>query len=298
MTASSRIAKRGRKPAALRVGSACRPASPLSTRLFTLLAAFCFAPWFGAAPALAADAAAARLAEHVTLTNGFEIICDHREQAGDRVRLYTEAGSPNFVEVRAAEVASVEAIVLPQAVGPAAGPALPQPRPVQAELTRTELHELLSSAGARHNLDVKLLASVVRAESGGHSRAVSRKGAQGLMQLMPGTAAQLGVSDRLRPDENVAGGASYLDSLLTRYHENLALALAAYNAGPAAVDRWHGVPPYRETRLYVAHIIRDFNASVMAEAAHARRSLPSANTVASSGSPASSDGAFSGPGAP
>ena len=82
------------------------------------------------------------------------------------------------------------------------------------------------------------------------------------MQLMPKTAAQLGVSDSLRPDENVAGGASYLDSLLTRYHDNLALALAAYNAGPAAVDRWHGVPPYRETRLYVARIIRDFNASV------------------------------------
>ena len=109
---------------------------------------------------------------------------------------------------------------------------------------------------------MNLLASVVRAESGGHTAAVSKKGAQGLMQLMPKTATQLGVSDSLRPDENVAGGASYLDSLLTRYHDNLALALAAYNAGPAAVDRWHGVPPYRETRLYVARIIRDFNASV------------------------------------
>jgi soluble lytic murein transglycosylase-like protein len=91
------------------------------------------------------------------------------------------------------------------------------------------------------------------------------------MQLMPATAAQLGVSDSLRPDENVAGGASYLDSLLTRYHDNLALALAAYNAGPAAVDRWHGVPPYRETRVYVARIIRDFNTSVKNAARNSTR---------------------------
>jgi hypothetical protein len=210
----------------------------------------------------AADGGEGRVAEHVTLTNGFDLICDHREQKGDRVRLYTEAGSSNFVEVGAAEVAAVERIMLPAA--PIALPAGGKltPAATHSDLTQAELHELLSSAGARHNLDVNLLASVVRAESGGHTAAVSRKGAQGLMQLMPKTAAQLGVSDILKPDENVAGGASYLDSLLTRYHDNLALALAAYNAGPAAVDRWHGVPPYRETRLYVARIIRDFNASV------------------------------------
>ena len=209
----------------------------------------------------AADGAAGRVAEYVTLTNGFDLICDHREQTGDRVRLYTEADNSNFVEVGAADVASVETIVL----RPVALPASVTPKltsATHADLTKAELHELLSSAGAQHNLDVNLLASVVRAESGGHTAAVSRKGAQGLMQLMPKTAAQLGVSDSLRPEENVAGGASYLDSLLTRYHDNLALALAAYNAGPAAVDRWHGVPPYRETRLYVARIIRDFNASV------------------------------------
>jgi soluble lytic murein transglycosylase-like protein len=178
------------------------------------------------------------------------------------VRLYTEAGGSNFVEVKAAEVASVEKILLPAAVGSTPGGAKSGATPIHADLTRAELHELLSAAGEQHNLDVNLLASVVRAESGGHTAAVSRKGAQGLMQLMPKTASQLGVSDSLRPDENVAGGAKYLDSLLTRYHDNLALALAAYNAGPAAVDRWHGVPPYRETRLYVARIIRDFNASV------------------------------------
>jgi soluble lytic murein transglycosylase-like protein len=210
----------------------------------------------------AANAVPGRAAEHVTLTNGFELICDHREQTGDRVRLYTDSGSANFVEVGTADVASVEKIVLPAAASPPSVGSKVTTTAVHADLTKAELRELLSSAGAQHNLDVNLLASVVRAESGGHTAAVSKKGAQGLMQLMPKTAAQLGVNDSLRPDENVSGGASYLDSLLTRYHDNLALALAAYNAGPAAVDRWHGVPPYRGTRLYVARIIRDFNASV------------------------------------
>jgi hypothetical protein len=202
-------------------------------------------------------------AEHVTFTNGFDIICDHREQAGDRVRIYTTAGSQNFVEVAAGGIASVETVTLSQV--PPAERAAPGIAPEShGDLTRAELHEILSSAGARHNLDVNLLASVVRAESGGHTKAVSKAGAQGLMQLMPGTAAQLGVSDSFSPGQNIAGGTAYLDGLLTRYHDNLALALAAYNAGPAAVDRYHGVPPYRETRLYVARIIRDFNASVKA----------------------------------
>ena len=223
-----------------------------------------------AARGRAAEAASGRVAEHVTLTNGFELICDHREQSGDRVRLYTDPESANFVEVGTADVASVEKILIPPAASATAEEARLLPAAAHSDLTKTELHELLASAGTRHNLDVNLLASVVRAESGGHTTAlVSKKGAQGLMQLMPKTAAQLGVSDSLKPDENVAGGASYLDSLLTRYHDNLALALAAYNAGPAAVDRWHGIPPYRETRLYVARIIRDFNASVKNAASNA-----------------------------
>ena len=99
---------------------------------------------------------------------------------------------------------------------------------------------MLARAGTEHNLDVDLLASVVKAESDGNARAVSHAGAQGLMQLMPGTAADLGVQDSFQPDQNVRGGSAYLDYLLTRYHDNLALALAAYNAGPEAVDKYHG----------------------------------------------------------
>jgi len=219
------------------------------------------------ASTLAVSHAADRMVEHVTLTNGFDLICDHHEKTGDRMRLYTEPNASSFIEVPAAQVASFESIAVQTAdpVAPAENKAVAvHSEQNKAQLTKSELHELLSSAGASHNLDVNLLASVIRAESGGRTQAVSKAGAKGLMQLMPKTAAELGVNDSFRPDQNIAGGSAYLDSLLTRYHDNLALALAAYNAGPAAVDRYHGIPPYRETRLYVARIIRDFNASVIA----------------------------------
>jgi soluble lytic murein transglycosylase-like protein len=130
---------------------------------------------------------------------------------------------------------------------------------------------MLAKAGHEHNVDMDLLASVVKAESGGNARAVSRAGAQGLMQLMPATAADLGVSDSFKPEQNVRGGSTYLDALLTRYHDNLALALAAYNAGPAAVDKYNGIPPYRETKLYVARVIHEFNRRVKAREAQTRR---------------------------
>jgi Transglycosylase SLT domain len=202
-------------------------------------------------------------AEEITLRNGFNLLCDHRELAGDRVRLFTSQGNSNFVEVDAAEVVSVE--IVPDPPSPTALAAGPAKEP---KLTPADMHELMTRAGATHNLDVDLLASVVRAESGGNVHAVSRTGAQGLMQLMPGTAAQLGVTDSFRADQNINGGTAYLDALLLKYHDNLALALAAYNAGPAAVDRYHGVPPYHETRIYVARVIREFNRRKQLEKLH------------------------------
>jgi soluble lytic murein transglycosylase-like protein len=201
-----------------------------------------------------------RAAEHITLRNGFDLICDHREVAGDRVRLYMAGSGPNFMEVSNDDIASSEFVEVPaakdaQPVGTAStvnATLIPDPTPA-------EIHEMAAKAGAAHDLDVELLASVIRAESNGNVHAVSRAGARGLMQLMPGTASQLGVANSFRADENINGGTAYLNSLLERYHDNLALALAAYNAGPAAVDKYHGIPPYRETRLYVARIIHDFN---------------------------------------
>jgi hypothetical protein len=231
-----------------------------------------FACWAGIL-ALLGTASGLQAAEEVTLKNGFNLLCDHREQAGEKVRLFTSQGSSNFVEVDAAEIASVDTVPDPP-LSPVASPAA-APR-----LTNADVHELVAHAGATHNLDVDLLASVIRAESGGNIHAVSRTGAQGLMQLMPGTAAKLGVTDSFRPDENINGGTAYLDALLLRYHDNLALALAAYNAGPAAVDKYHGVPPYRETQVYVARVIREFNRKKQWEKQHpagtaALSSLPS-----------------------
>lgn len=209
----------------------------------------------------------ARAAEHVTLKNGFELDCVRQEMHGDRLRLYltpdagSTAGSANYMDVAADAVARVEIVPdLPVvAAAPDAAVGAKHKAAATAVLTSEEMHTMLAHAGGEHNIDADLLASVVRAESGGQVRAVSRVGAQGLMQLMPKTAGELGVENAFEPNENIAGGTAYLDQLLTRYHDNVALALAAYNAGPAAVDRYHGMPPYRETRAYVARVIREFN---------------------------------------
>jgi hypothetical protein len=222
-----------------------------------------FGSWLGVLTLLGA-VPVLHAAEEVTLTNGFNLLCDHREETGGKVRLFTNKDNSNFVEVDAAEIASVDTVPDPPAV------TAPSGKIAEPKLTDADVHELISKAGASHNLDVDLLASVVRAESGGNIHAVSRTGAQGLMQLMPGTAAQLGVADSFRADQNINGGTTYLDALLVRYHENLALALAAYNAGPAAVDKYHGVPPYRETRIYVARVIREFNRRKLLEKAELR----------------------------
>jgi hypothetical protein len=207
--------------------------------------------------------AVAQGSEHVTLKNGFQVDCARREVVGDRVRLYLvgkdedSAGDSNYLEVAADAIVRVETVAdLPE---PLASAKLPSLSTVTTAPTKEEMHEMLAHAGAAHNIDEDLLASVVRAESGGQVRAVSRAGARGLMQLMPGTASALGVNDAFKPDQNIAGGTAYLDALLTRYHDNVALALAAYNAGPGAVDKYHGIPPYRETREYVARVIREFN---------------------------------------
>jgi len=174
--------------------------------------------------------------------------------APNHVRLYLadETGSSsNFIDLPATAIATVEPLPDPPKPAATYSPAQPQPG-------STNVNDLLARAGAQHNIDVELLASVVKAESGFHTNAVSRTGARGLMQLMPSTARTLGVNDAFQPDQNIAGGAAYLDYLLTRYHNDISLALAAYNAGPGAVDRYHGVPPFRETRAYVARVENEF----------------------------------------
>lgn len=210
-------------------------------------------------------------AEMVTLRNGFQIRCNHHAAADGHVRLYMSAGADNYIELPPQEIRAVEPVEDSPAPGPDTTKAA-QSSVTPTRLTPADLKQMLAKAGNQHNLDVDLLVSIVHAESGGNPTAMSRAGARGLMQLMPATAASLGVRNSFQPQQNVSGGSAYLDGLLTRYGNNLALALAAYNAGPEAVDRYHGVPPYAETRAYVARVIHEFNRRVLARQAAARRS--------------------------
>lgn len=195
-------------------------------------------------------------AERVQLRNGFTLDCDHHEVAPDgRVRLVMDAA--NRMDVDAAAIVAVETVETPLK---ATADRVDAPVPA----TSTDLATLIATAGAARNINVELLRSVVQAESGGHVNAMSRTGAQGLMQLMPSTARSMGVRDSFAAEENLRGGTAYLDQLLTRYGNNIVLALAAYNAGPGAVDRYHGVPPYRETVAYVSRVIREFNRRTIA----------------------------------
>jgi soluble lytic murein transglycosylase-like protein len=125
--------------------------------------------------------------------------------------------------------------------------------------TPADLMPLIDQAAQSNNVDKDLFTALVAAESSFNPNARSSAGAMGLTQLMPGTAAALGVRNPFDPSENLHGGATYLRQLLDRFHD-VPMALAAYNAGPGAVTRYSGVPPYAETQAYVKRIMADFNA--------------------------------------
>jgi len=218
-------------------------------------------------PALAALCAlagcvAAHALEHVNLRNGFSYDCTRREPLGDgHIRLYLlSAGSDtaSYIDLPAEAIASVELVPDPPKPAPPAAAAI-----TSSPAASPDVPTLLARAGARHAIDADLLASIVKVESAGRVHAVSRAGARGLMQLMPATARELGVDDAFEPAQNIDGGTAYLDALLDRYdprgdRHGLDLAIAAYNAGPAAVDRYHGIPPFAETRAYVARVEAEF----------------------------------------
>ncbi|NPV87559.1 MAG: lytic transglycosylase domain-containing protein [Anaerolineae bacterium] len=127
-----------------------------------------------------------------------------------------------------------------------------------AEGNMASFKNIICSVSKRYDVDAQLVEAVIQAESGFNAGAVSPSGAQGLMQLMPDTARELGVTDAFDPQQNVDGGVRYLRQLLDRYDGNVALALAAYNAGPGAVHAYGGIPPYRETQEYVGRVLQNY----------------------------------------
>lgn len=197
--------------------------------------------------------------ENIVLNTGFRLPADRHEVDGGIIRIYSGDG---VTEMPVSLVAGVEAVESPKLEQAAeisdAQPPLPVPesaKPAPVDLTPVGLAE---TAARKYALPGAFVTSVMRAESGFNPYAVSPKGAIGLMQLMPATARDLGV-DPAKPADNADAGARYLRDLLARYEDKpdqVLLALAAYNAGPAAVEKYHGVPPYRETREYILRVLK------------------------------------------
>lgn len=196
-------------------------------------------------------------AEFANLRNGFSIRHERHEIVGDQTRLYMgDEQESGFIDVPTVEVAGFEiAPELPKTQAPK----------IVAPARPLDLAAIIAQVSKRSQMDADFIESVIRAESASNPRAVSPKGARGLMQLMPDTAAHLGVTNSFDAAQNVDGGVRYLLELLALYNYDVAKALAAYNAGPRRVQQYHGVPPYRETRAYVARIIRDYNRKKLAE---------------------------------
>jgi soluble lytic murein transglycosylase-like protein len=182
--------------------------------------------------------AAPARAEYFVLRSGQRLHVTGYQLLDGKYRLQIEGG---FAEMQADDVVAIE----PEEVFISAPP---------VAVAKAPFRDLIEAAAARYNVDAELIASVIAAESNFDPKAISRRNARGLMQLLPETAAHLGVHNIFDPAENIDAGTHYLSDLLTRYKNDLALTLAAYNAGPLRVQQYGRVPPYSETQLYVRKV--------------------------------------------
>jgi hypothetical protein len=199
--------------------------------------------------------------EYAVLNTGFRVYADRHEVLGASTRLHTASGT---MDVPSASIVGfeVEEYVRPTPLPEPPPTAAAPPMPVTVPVLTPE--ELVEQAALSHGLRPEFVRSVAAVESAFRKTAVSPKGAIGLMQLMPGTAIDLGV-DPHDPAQNALGGAKYLKELLLRYknaEDPVRFALAAYNAGPGAVDKYRNVPPYRETQQYVEKVLRKYLAQM------------------------------------
>jgi soluble lytic murein transglycosylase-like protein len=195
--------------------------------------------------------------EYAILSSGLRLHIDRHETEGGMVRLFTKEG---FSEVPAASVAAFEQedyVPPPAPVVPAAPPAETAVASVAKPTPPADPKVLVHDAAVHYGLPPKFVESVARIESAMRSDAVSPKGALGVMQLMPGTARALN-ADPTDPAQNIEAGTRLLRELLIKYNNDAIKALAAYNAGEGAVDRYQGLPPYSETQNYVDKVIRNY----------------------------------------
>jgi Transglycosylase SLT domain len=211
-------------------------------------------------------------AEYVALRTGLRLHVTGYQLVGDKYRLQMNGG---WVEVPAQEVVAIE----PEEVFT---PLPPQP---VAAADQPPYRELVSAAASRYGVDAELITSVIAVESNFDPKAVSRKNARGLMQLLPETAARLGVKDIFDPKENIDAGTRYLRDLLKMYNNDLVLTLAAYNAGPDRVQQYGTVPPFAETISYVRKVKRTYEKNKSTVSGKPAAS-PAANTRNSPGASA------------
>lgn len=193
--------------------------------------------------------------EYAVLASGARLHADRHDTDGGKVTLYSESGS---TEMDAAQVIRFE----PEDCKPSAAV---EPAPAQARVSKpADVTQLIDNAARKYGLPPAFVRAVAAVESGYHPDAVSPKGALGLMQLMPSTARELGADPRVI-EQNVDAGTRYLRDLLVKYDNHAYHALAAYNAGPGAVQKYHGVPPYRETQNYILNVLRNWRKQTPAD---------------------------------
>jgi hypothetical protein len=212
-----------------------------------------------AAPALRAEYVVLRSGQRLTVT-GYQLV-------GEKYRLQMAGGS---VEIAAGDVVAIEPEEVFTRV-PAPLQTVPQPL----------YRDLVEAAAKRYSVDADLITSVIAVESNFDPRALSRKNARGLMQLLPETAARLGVQNIYDPQENIDAGTRYLRELLQKYNNDVVLALAAYNAGPERVQQYGRVPPFAETISYVRRVKRGYEKS-KSKASTRTPAPPGAGSIAAS----------------